>query len=1061
MSPSTATECHKLEDYLTGTMPKEERVSFAAHLGACQDCFNEAQIWRIFRTEKLRQDAAKRSQEAPAAIAVASPASPPAPEVEVPTAAPVPARPSVPELAPPPPTTPGWLTWVAPLRALFTPPRAFGMASAAAMVLLLVLAWRTVERPFIAEGISRGVEVRFAHRLAGAYRPYDPPRSAGAQLLAPSSWAMAWLDLRGDRHGTAIGHALAGSLDLAQSELAAGGETAERLSDRAAVAIVAFDRSQGTLRKSQSGLLNQALTWTERALELRPGYAPALWNRGLALKRLGLTLHAAETFEQVARLREAGWSQEAERIAKDLRSRDDSLPQSLRQWGRARDAGEAWVLRGEAPPQDLLTRFPGLMRLYFYDAARAAPSLERAAALRSVAHALDEQTGRAVLAPYLDRVLHSDFSQRAPIAADYAALFSQPNRPEPEVRKLLAGASEIAAWDIWLGAARLSGLLRRDALVQKEYAQRLDQMPEDAAWFRAIFTEASVAEQIDKLASTDRDSANRLEQVLNLALAEQEAAPTHFRTLHLKRLLVALYERAYRLREAQQVAEDVREAALAHSELGHAYEVLWDLTEISRQRQELPLAGAYVRELLLVHSLTAAGDARPEAFAEKLDCEPQRFYGETRATLALPRGQADVAEHELSTLRASCPNSLTGLGVAVLADLPHFGRSTLAEEPRVRAWFDRLCGQGCSQPTPHYQLGSYLLNNGRAEHGLPHLQRAIDLALARRSDDVEDRKALAYARRSLILNDGAQGHYEQALRGLSKSLDAEVPKICSVGIARDDRLELVITQDAAGQLQGHFRRDAPNATQNTLTIPPQWIAALQPCARVDVLALPPDYGRASILPANIAWAYRLGAQQTRVDVKGGHPVAVTQVQPPVSAGLTLLAGTTLGVEEHDAVILRGAQATPRQFLSALPQASEIVIDAHGLREAGGLDSARLALSAEPGGTADSYLLTADQVSQVQLRYQPAVYLATCHGAMGAPYLHTQSSLLAAFRRAGARAVIASTEQIPDAEGSALFRRLRERVQAGQQPAIALRDERMRVRSQGAAAQWVDSLIATE
>ncbi len=107
------------------------------------------------------------------------------------------------------------------------------------------------------------------------------------------------LEKAGDYHGMATGYLLRGEREQASSSLGrVSAASADVDSDRAVVAL-------------QRGALEEALTILEGVLEKAPNHAPALWNRGLVLRELGLDLLAAQSFAKVAALKEPGWSNEA------------------------------------------------------------------------------------------------------------------------------------------------------------------------------------------------------------------------------------------------------------------------------------------------------------------------------------------------------------------------------------------------------------------------------------------------------------------------------------------------------------------------------------------------------------------------------------------------------------------------------------------------------------------------------------------------------------------------------------------------------------------------------
>ena len=120
------------------------------------------------------------------------------------------------------------------------------------------------------------------------------------------------------------------------------------------------------------------------------------------------------------------------------------------------------------------------------------------------------------------------------------------------------------------------------------------------------------------------------------------------------------------------------------------------------------------------------------------------------------------------------------------------------------------------------------------------------------------------------------------------------------------------------------------------------------------------------------------------------------------------------------------------------------------------DASHLVLSPASDGR---YALTAEAIRGIKLRGHPIIVLAACHSAQGARYQHAPWSLPDAFLAVGARAVFAAATQIPDVESGRLFASVLARVRAGADPAQALRDERLAMKSQGSS--WVDDVILFE
>ena len=70
-------------------------------------------------------------------------------------------------------------------------------------------------------------------------------------------------------------------------------------------------------------------------------------------------------------------------------------------------------------------------------------------------------------------------------------------------------------------------------------------------------------------------------------------------------------------------------------------------------------------------------------------------------------------------------------------------------------------------------------------------------------------------------------------------------------------------------------------------------------------------------------------------------------------------------------------------------------------------------------------------------------------------------LAEAFLHAGARSVIASPEAVRDLDAQAFFTAVREAVQRGADPAIAVRDERLRRLAASRDDAWVGGVVVFE
>jgi CHAT domain-containing protein len=154
-------------------------------------------------------------------------------------------------------------------------------------------------------------------------------------------------------------------------------------------------------------------------------------------------------------------------------------------------------------------------------------------------------------------------------------------------------------------------------------------------------------------------------------------------------------------------------------------------------------------------------------------------------------------------------------------------------------------------------------------------------------------------------------------------------------------------------------------------------------------------------------------------------------------------------------VLRGADATPSRVLVAMQDASVIELHTHGVIADDLFEASHLVLSPEVDRR---YALTAGDVARVHLAAHPLVILGSCRAAASSHVLEGGIGLAEGFLRAGARAVIASPDAVPDRGAQAFFAAIRDRVVQGADPAAALRDERMRHLAAAPDDTWVSGVV---
>ena len=327
--------------------------------------------------------------------------------------------------------------------------------------------------------------------------------------------------------------------------------------------------------------------------------------------------------------------------------------------------------------------------------------------------------------------------------------------------------------------------------------------------------------------------------------------------------------------------------------------------------------------------------------------------------------------------------------------------------------------------------------------------------------DVSARKARVYSYTSLILHAGRSGELEQGLALFAEERALPSPAKCVLGVTVDDERTFVVARDGEGRLIGHHDtgRKSPLAAVDGL-VPDKVVAALRACPSVDVLARPPVQGRAGLLPSDIAWSYRMGAPSAgpAPDV-APRRLVVTDVHSPASLNLpTLRAWSESGADTKGVTLLRGAEATPPRVLQAMRDATEVQVHAHGIIDPSVADASVLVLS--PESSSGRFALSTGDLKGQRLNGHPVVLLAACYAGHTSAYLHENFGLPLAFIESGARAVLAATQEIPDAEANAFFEPVLARIREGVPAAVALRDERQAWLKRHASA-WVHQVLLFE
>jgi tetratricopeptide (TPR) repeat protein len=972
------SRCDDLDLYFDGELPEGERAAFEAHLAGCDRCQRELHALM---------------------------------QLEVATAPEVKARPA---------------DNVVPLarrrRALWA---AAPVIAAAAAVALWIRSPGPGpgDRPdgpgeiaALTLAPTRGLEPRLSWAPADAHRDYAVMRGDIEGEPIPLA-ELSRLETAGDLRGLAAAHLLRGELAQAKALLEKIGRSADRESDRAALALAQGDPEA-------------ALALADAALEEAPEHRQARWNRALALRELGLPRMAAAEFDALAAAGESGWAAEAAVHAEALR-REPAAREAM--FATVQAAGQALIEHGTAIPEGAVQAAPSLARLYFYDALRAAPSRDRVLALAPLATTLDAIAGGQVLKDLVERTAAADFAVRGPLAADYAALALSRGG---DGAGLAARAETAGQVDIALGALVHAGLAGRELA-------RFGRMAEGTgdAWMRMLAAQQRAAADIDAGRFVAAEAALQAGRAL--------CGPgLGYRCARLELARAELYLLMHRLTEARAPLEAALQRATQDQHWGAESTALQLRGELARLRGAFGLARAITGETL---KRLPEGPAR---------CEAERHAFTVLAGLAIVELDRNGAREALqATPGCDRPPSLPHLFVA--ADLaridgdPSLAEATLAGLAKLR---EAGLGPGEAALADHIEGRVRIIKDPAGGQAL--LRRAIAAARERPRSDPHALKALSFSYAELALDAARRGEHAAALAVLAEEVGATAPQRCALGLVVDHERGYAVALDQDGEPVAALdtAREAPVGEDEQL-VPAAAIAALRGCPEVAVFARPPLAGRPGLLPLDVAWSYRVGHEHLRTgsggQVKSGDRLVVADAQAPGSLGLPRLAPWRDPGEGPPPRLLAGPDATPSRVLQALPGAAEIELHVHGLVDLGVSDASFLALTPDADGR---HALTAGELRETKLPARPLVILGACHAGQVAPYLHEAWSLPVALLEAGARAVIASPAPVDDREAGPFFAAVRARIREGASPAVAVRDERVKL---GEGARWAASVLVFE
>lgn len=881
-------------------------------------------------------------------------------------------------------------------------PLAIALPLAAVVIAVVYVGFqqgRGVPPPALVLAERRSFEGRVTYAAADRHRPYDASRG-GSDTPSDETptEVLGELSRRGDYHGVATGYLLRGDLKSADRHLSRARRSPDIDSDRALLAM--FEHRW-----------EDALSLLDEVLRGVPDHRQALWNRGLVLREMGLSLTAAESFARVAAL-DPEWREEALERARSLREQDSELRDA---WWAARRAGYEMVDGGPPLPPEVARRFPGMVRVFFHDALRLAPSGERVDALLPLAEELDRAYGGNDVSAAIARARGWSFEARRPLLGDYLDfVHGRSTLDDAGWRRWLAGARSADAGDLILGALILTGRAGGHLDELRQAARKAD-----SPWFELI---AATEEAKAVLRAGERDQGERL---LTQALERCQGLRAPFRCLGIEDALVRLNLLDHRLQAASKWAVQALERARRINEWGHVKTLIEQMGELERLRSRFAQARAYYEESALGGSAEHCETARDNRLNLAALYGLERRFGDARR-------EAEAAP--------ACGSPLLLTGLLVHLDLYRTGRPVLSEDV-LRRHIEDLRRRP-NAPRGERLFTDYaearLLIDRDPTRGEALLRAVIDEA-ARLPGDALAAKVRSYAYTMLLTDAARRGAFDRMAPLLVEEQGGGEPAgPCTIVIARDDLRLAAAAWGREGALVGHYDEHSLGEGPTPLA-PKRLLNALAGCPAVRVLAQPPLVGAPRLLPPEWVWSYDVGARNPAPDFSGmPRRVIVSGAIPPQERGLPSLEDRRGPDGVPGTVPLRGYEANPSRVLAEIVDAAEIQFHVHTASDRRLSDVPVLALT--PDATGD-WALTAERIRTQPLRRHPVVLLADCRAGEMAGLLHDAWGLPTAFLAAGASAVVAPPVDVPDSEATRFFDEVSRRIRAGEPPAAAVAAER--------------------
>lgn len=754
-----------------------------------------------------------------------------------------------------------------------------------------------------------------------------------------------------------------------------------------------------------------ALRLAESALMAHPEHRAAEWNRALALKDVGATILAAEAFEHIASHGERGWASEASARAAALRQLIEL---------RRRDH-EGMVARGRAMVMggsielSLWRRFPGYGRLFFYDAVRAATSIERVREFLPLAMELDRLQGGSVLADYVQKLLAERFDRRGPLAQTYARLAADYHALDAKAQDAYFAQLRAAhQYDLLLGALVLTDRVNEHLPEYRELARR-----NGDPWSVLILENEQANAEIE------RGEYPQAEERLAAASRACYSQGLTYRCIRLELALAQLYISLYALPQAEIHVKSGMKWARETGDWIAETSFLRKLVLIAFYRDESNLRMALVEEA---------------ARREPVGCKQQRYLHDMRADKYVRSLRFEEARREvLSSPLCDEPRSLPSL--LVVAHLGRVGMAVMTPS-QLHEGLEILSRQqgltAISQANIKYAEGVLALQRDR-EEGRTLLSQTITMAKRLPSTDAEAHQVLSSSWEELLFDAGMSGDANRALRLMAEQRGLSQSAACVLGVVLSGERSLVVMRGMNGVARMHHEPFSEKAELNLKSLVPETFKAeLQGCPQVTVYSNAALIGRPQLLQENLAWSFwERGPVRRDRTLCEENSLIIGDVDTPPELHLPPLSSWGnhfLSSRGH--MPLLGLAATPSVALAGMTKATTLVVNAHVLT---GVGISHVVLSPDES---QKYAITADDLNQVRFTCAPPVFITSYSLPSSISHSNGTLSVPEALLNSGSGPVFAALTPPPEGEGRQFFTSVLERLRSGSSPAVALKDVRM-------------------